>query len=67
MFIDVKLPPRAAFTAQIIGTLFGSLLNFGWFFSYLYPVMMILKYAFHSDNELYHRQPMEYSIVGPRN
>jgi OPT family small oligopeptide transporter len=24
----VKLPPRAAFTAQIIGTLFGSILNF---------------------------------------
>ena len=36
MFLDVKLPPRAAFTAQIIGTLFGSLLNFGWFFSYIY-------------------------------
>ena len=33
MFLDVKLPPRAAFTAQIIGTLFGSFLNFGWFFS----------------------------------
>ena len=25
----MKLPPRAAFTAQIIGTLFGSVLNFG--------------------------------------
>jgi hypothetical protein len=36
MFSDVKLPPRAAFTAQVIGTLFGSLLNFGWFFSYIY-------------------------------
>ena len=29
LFSDVKLPPRAAFTAQVIGTLFGSLLNFG--------------------------------------
>ena len=29
MVLDVKLPPRAAFTAQMIGTLFGSLLNFG--------------------------------------
>lgn len=27
-FTDTKLPPRAAFTAQIIGTLFGSVLNF---------------------------------------
>ena len=36
MFLDVKLPPRAAFTAQIIGTLFGSVLNFGSSFSYLY-------------------------------
>lgn len=27
--LDTKLPPRAAFTAQIIGTLFGSVLNFG--------------------------------------
>ena len=35
MYLDVKLPPRAAFTAQIVGTLFGSLLNFGWFFSYI--------------------------------
>jgi hypothetical protein len=26
---DTKLPPRAAFTAQIIGTLFGGVLNFG--------------------------------------
>ena len=25
---DTKLPPRAAFTAQIIGTLFGSILNY---------------------------------------
>jgi len=28
IFLDMKLPPRAAFTAQIIGTLFGSVLNF---------------------------------------
>lgn len=27
-FSDTKLPPRAAFTAQIIGTLFGAVLNF---------------------------------------
>ena len=27
-FTDTKLPPRAAFTAQITGTLFGSVLNF---------------------------------------
>jgi hypothetical protein len=25
---DTKLPPRAAFTAQIIGTLLGSILNY---------------------------------------
>jgi len=35
-FLDMKLPPRAAFTAQIIGTLIGSSLNFGpWFASFL--------------------------------
>jgi hypothetical protein len=27
-FQDTKLPPRAAFTAQIVGTLFGAVLNF---------------------------------------
>ena len=46
LFSDVKLPPRAAFAAQIIGTLFGSILNLGWFFyfiSSLYLVEMILK------------------------
>ena len=26
---DAKLPPRAAFTAQIIGTLLGAVLNYG--------------------------------------
>lgn len=26
---DTKLPPRAAFTAQIIGTLLGAVLNYG--------------------------------------
>lgn len=31
---DTKLPPRAAFTAQIVGTLFGSVLNFGLFYFY---------------------------------
>ena len=25
---DAKLPPRAAFTAQVIGTLFGAVLNY---------------------------------------
>ena len=25
---DAKLPPRAAFTAQIIGTLLGAILNY---------------------------------------
>ena len=33
---DVKLPPRATFTAQVIGTLLGAVLNYsktGWFFS----------------------------------
>ena len=25
---DTKLPPRAAFTAQIIGTMLGSILNY---------------------------------------
>jgi hypothetical protein len=25
----VKLPPRAAFTAQVVGTILGSILNFG--------------------------------------
>lgn len=28
LYQDTKLPPRAAFAAQIIGTLFGSILNF---------------------------------------
>jgi hypothetical protein len=28
-FLDTKLPPRAAFTAQIIGTLLGAILNYG--------------------------------------
>ena len=26
--LDTKLPPRAAFTSQIIGTLLGSILNY---------------------------------------
>ena len=53
IFLDVKLPPRAAFTAQIIGTLLGSILNFGLFLS-LYPAEAILNYAtFYSADELY--------------
>ena len=40
MFSDVKLPPRAAFTAQIIGTLLGSILNYGSSFSFLYITEM---------------------------
>ena len=39
--LDMKLPPRAAFTAQILGTLFGGVLNFGSFFSYLYLIEKI--------------------------
>lgn len=34
LHIDTKLPPRAAFTAQIFGTLLGSVLNFGPSFLY---------------------------------
>ena len=33
---DTKLPPRAAFTAQIIGTIFGSILNYS---EYLFLTM----------------------------
>ena len=42
----MKLPPRAAFTAQVLGTLFGSILNFGSLFSYLYPMKTVLNTTF---------------------
>lgn len=32
-----KLPPRAAFTAQIVGTLLGAVLNFGMFMYSIHP------------------------------
>ena len=35
--LDTKLPPRAAFTAQIIGTLFGAILNYGAYLLLLTP------------------------------
>ena len=34
--LDTKLPPRAAFTAQIIGTLFGSVLNYSEYLSFFF-------------------------------
>ena len=47
--------------------MFGSLLNFGVDLFFLSFVYAFLKFAFPSDNELYHWQPVEYLIVGPRN
>ena len=41
MYLDMKLPPRAAFTAQIIGTLFGGVLNFGLFFSFYSRILNV--------------------------
>ena len=52
---DTKLPPRAAFTAQIIGTLFGSILNYSEYLFFLDYVELAALTCISYD-ELYHRQ-----------
>lgn len=52
---DTKLPPRAAFTAQIIGTVFGSILNYSEYL-FVHRRTAALTPCI-SHDELYHRQP----------
>ena len=48
---DTKLAPRAAFTAQIIGTLFGSVLNYSEYLFWLSETAALTRI---SHDELYH-------------
>jgi hypothetical protein len=61
---DAKLPPRASFTAQIIGTLLGAVLNYCKSLQSRFSHMLTIV---SSINELYHRQPAGDSAFHSRN
>ena len=58
-----KLSPRAAFTAQISGTLLGSILNYGMEFKFKCSLNRKMTSFGGSLDEQHHRQPTCYPLV----
>jgi hypothetical protein len=66
-FTDTKLPPRAAFTAQIIGTLFGSVLNFGRRFFHLcgtHPIYFVFVFVVLMNSIIDNQRDILLSVQG---